>query len=132
MLPATVRVFVWPGLMLKLSPTTAWWLELSVLELPSWVPVSSIRTRPENTASDARPTRWTVTPVIVTTAPELLVSVNAVNGTRAALSGASEFAGCTAGATVTPGPVGVGVVGVVGVVGAAQRLLAFAREIGPQ
>jgi len=52
-----------------------------------------------------RGSRDVSTPVIVTGALVLLVSVKVVNGTRLARAGASELAGCVPAVTVMPGPV---------------------------
>src|SRR3989344_4801670 len=104
MLPATVKVCEAPAASVKPS-RLAWWLELSVLAEPVWSPFWSKRTTPLKLASTPRPTRWTVT-LLTTTAPELLfVTVKVVNGTREALTTASELTGCEPELTVIWPPV---------------------------
>ena len=77
--------------------------------MPICVPSLSRRTTPEKAALAARPTRWIVTLLTVTSeAPA--VTTNFVNGTRDALSGARPAAGWTVVETDRPEPVGVGVI----------------------
>src|SRR3990167_6487199 len=57
MLPATVRAIDCPAPIVKESPILTWWLELSVLEVPTWRPLASKRTIPLKFASTPRPVR---------------------------------------------------------------------------
>src|SRR3989344_2807633 len=108
MLPATLKEALAPAASVKPS-RLAWWLELSVLAVPVWRPLLSKRTTPLKLASTPRPTRWTVTLLTVTAAELLFVTVKVVNGTREALTTASELTGCAPALTVTWPPV-VGIV----------------------
>src|SRR3989344_3170555 len=94
MLPATVKAIDCPAPRVKESPILTWWLELSVLEVPTWRPLASKRTIPLKFASTPRPVRCTVMLLIVTAVEPLFVRENLVNGTREALTTASELAGC--------------------------------------
>src|SRR3989338_940553 len=104
MLPATVKFCEAPAASVKPS-RFAWWLELSVLAVPVWRPFWSKSTMPLKLASTPRPTRWTVRLLTVTAAELLFVTVKVVNGTREALTTASELTGCAPELTVIWPPV---------------------------
>ncbi len=137
MFAPTITVFVVPAGIVKSVPTVARCSEFKVFSMPMSVPSSFMSTMPEKEVSAARPCRSTTTLLTVTGPSFPAVKRIFVNGTRAAFSGAREFAGWSAAfVTVSPVPAGTttGVVGVVGVVETAPEhdSFIFARVIVPK
>ncbi len=115
------------------SPTIAWWLELSVLEIPICVPSLFRRTTEASAASCANPDLCTVIEFTVTS-DDPAVRITVVKGILAAPRGAREFAGCVPAETDKLPPCGLFVfplfpVPVAGV--PADIELSLARVIGP-